>query len=65
MPMRGAFPMRGETGMMPGAMPGVMPGAEQPPVQPVPSKGGLQTVLKEQLLQIMLEVDIVKPLAKS
>ena len=65
MPMRGAFPMRGETGMMPGAMPGVMPGAEQPPVQPVPSKGGLQTVLKEQLVQIMQEVDIVKPLAKS
>ncbi len=52
--------MRGEIGMM--------PGGEQPPLQPVQpavGKGGLQTVLKEQLLQITLEVDIVKPLPKS
>ena len=35
-----------------------------PPVQPVVGKGGLQTVLKEQLLRVTLEVGIVKLLPK-
>ncbi len=58
------------------AMPGMPPGyparyGEMPlppaaaPAQPVPGKGGLQTVLKEQLLQVTLEVSLVKPLPKS
>jgi hypothetical protein len=38
---------------------------QPPPVAAAPSKGGLQTVLKEQLLHITLEVDIVKLLPKS
>lgn len=37
----------------------------QPEQQPMPVRGGLQTVLKEQLLQITLEVEIVKLLPKS
>jgi hypothetical protein len=44
------------------------PGLAPPPGQPpgfVSGKGGLQTVLKEQLLQITLEVEIVKLLSKS
>jgi hypothetical protein len=55
-------------GMPPGAMPGrygeagLMPAQ---PVQPAPGKGGLQTVLKEQLLRISLEVGLVKLLPKS
>ena len=47
-----------------------MPNPEQPqPAQPqpgqAPGRGGLQTVLKEQLLRITLEVEIVKLLPKS
>lgn len=41
--------------------------APQPPVtayQPMPGRGGLQTVLKEQLLQVTMEVEIVKLLPK-
>lgn len=36
----------------------------QPPVQPAVGKGGLQTILKEQLLRVSLEVEIVKLLPK-
>ena len=65
-------------GMMPGAYPpGMMPGhhggqfgyplgqVPAPAVQPVVGKGGLQTVLKEQLLRISMEVDLVKLLPKN
>lgn len=48
---------------------GVFPGQPMPnapvPNAPVPGKGGLQTVLKEQLLRINLEVEVVKLLPKS
>jgi hypothetical protein len=47
----------------PGDLAGMPPGAQ--PVQPAPGKGGLQTVLKEQLLRISLEVGLVKLLPKS
>ena len=40
-------------------------GAPPQPAPGAPGKGGLQTVLKEQLLRITLEVDIVKLLPKS
>jgi hypothetical protein len=39
-------------------------GREQPAAAPA-GKGGLQTVLKEQLLRITLEVEVVKLLPKS
>jgi hypothetical protein len=45
-------------------LPPVMPAPDQPP-QPLTGKGGLQTVLKEQLLRVTLEVEIVKLLPKS
>ncbi|MGA2867823.1 MAG: hypothetical protein ABSF34_01495 [Verrucomicrobiota bacterium] len=44
---------------------GYPPGGTQSAAQPVMNKGGLQTVLKEQLLQITLEVELVKLLPKS
>jgi len=47
----------GESGM-----PGMMP---PPTVAPTTAKGGLQTVLKEQLLRVSLEVGLVKLLPKS
>lgn len=47
-------------GALPGGMP---PAAGMPPA--MSSRGGLQTVLKEQLLQITLEVKLVKLLPKS
>jgi hypothetical protein len=43
-------------------MPQPYPGMPQPPV--APGRGGLPTVLKEQMLRITLEVVIVKPLPK-
>ena len=46
----------------PGAMPN--PDQQQPVPQPA-GKGGLQTVLKEQLLHVTLEVEIVKLLPKT
>ncbi len=51
----------------PGWMPRGVPGGGMPvaPVQPVASKGGLPTVLKEQLLRITIEVDLVKLLPKT
>ncbi len=57
-------------GLPPGAMPGryggEMPGQMPPPtVAPVTTKGGLPTVLKEQLLRVSLEVGLVKLLPKS
>ncbi|MEI7534241.1 MAG: Amuc_1100 family pilus-like protein [Verrucomicrobiae bacterium] len=55
-------------GLAPGQMPFAEPMAQMPPpvqpVQPVVGKGGLQTVLKEQLLRVTLEVGIVKLLPK-
>jgi hypothetical protein len=36
----------------------------QPPAMP-PGRGGLQSVLKEQLLRVTLEIEIVKPLSKK
>jgi hypothetical protein len=48
------------------ARPPWMQGREQPaPAAPAAGKGGLQTVLKEQLLRITLEVEVVKLLPKS
>jgi hypothetical protein len=48
-----------------GYPPGNYPNGYRPPeTQPV-GRGGLQTILKEQLLQITLEVDLVKLLPKS
>jgi hypothetical protein len=50
-------------------MPGVVPPGMIPPVPPSPvavaGKGGLQTVLREQLLRVSLEVGLVKLLPKS
>jgi len=48
---------------MPGRYGGEAGGIPQP--TPAPGKGGLQTVLKEQLLRISLEVGLVKLLPKS
>jgi hypothetical protein len=45
--------------------PGYPPGQPSPGTPPPAGKGGLQTVLKEQLLRITLEVEIVKLLPKS
>lgn len=66
-------------GGMPPGMPGMpgrlygeaempAPGGYPPPAaagQPVPGKGGLQTVLKEQLLRVTMEVELIKLLPKS
>ena len=57
---------RGFPGGFPGGYPGgFQPGVPPPVAQPVMNKGGLQTVLKEQLLKVTLEVEIVKLLPKS
>lgn len=52
---------------MPGRFGGESGGVPPPaqPIQPMPGKGGLQTVLKEQLLRVSLEVGLVKLLPKS
>jgi hypothetical protein len=62
--MPGGYP--GMPGRIPGEYPapGGMPPMTQPGAQPVTGKGGLQTVLKEQLLRVTLEVDYVKLLPK-
>lgn len=57
-------------GIAPGhIMPGEMPMAGTPgmqaPMAPVSGRGGLQTVLKEQLLRVTLQVELVKLLPKS
>ncbi len=54
-------------GTMPDASTGAQPVFGQTPYAQVPAmgKGGLQTVIKEQLLRITLEVEIVKLLPKS
>ena len=59
----GAYPPGGIPGRYPGygAQPGAAPGYQQP----TSMRGGLQTVLKEQLLRITMEVDIVKLLPKK
>jgi hypothetical protein len=56
----------GNAGMVGGYQPGMMPG-QMPATagQSATGKGGLQTVLKEQLLRVSLEVSIVKLLPKS
>jgi hypothetical protein len=41
------------------------PGMPQPGVAPMPAKGGLQTVLKEQLLRVTMEVELVKLLSRN
>lgn len=73
MPMQGLPVMPGERPFMqagPGmglpGMPGI-PGMAPPgqPVQPAPSKGGLQTILKEQLLRVTLQIEVVKLLPKK
>jgi hypothetical protein len=58
MPPPGYPPMR-----MPGE--GYPPMAPPPTGQPVANKGGLQTVLKEQLLHVTVEVELVKLLPKN
>jgi hypothetical protein len=63
----------GQPGAVPGMpYPGMMPGMRMPgeyEMQPQPAataaKGGLQTVLKEQLLRVTMEVDFIKLLPKS
>ena len=69
MPPPGAGPegYRSRYGGYPGRFPGgyPAPGQQPPNTPPVTSKGGLQTVLKEQLLRITIEVDLVKMLPKS
>lgn len=74
MPMPG---MPGERPYMPGypgagypgaGMPGMgMPGANglPPAGQPATSKGGLQTIIKEQLLRVTLQIEVVKLLPKK
>lgn len=59
-PGRGGYGQYGQ--VRPGPYPGGYPG--QAPAMPPPSKGGLQTILKEQLLQITMEVDVVQLLPK-
>lgn len=49
----------------PEGAPGTMPPAMAAPNQPAVGKGGLQTILKEQLLQVTMEIDIIKLLPKS
>jgi hypothetical protein len=73
--MAGGVPTPGQMGgMPPGYTPppgypgrlGMPPAEQQPPgASGVAGKGGLQTVLKEQLLRITIEVDIVKLLPKN
>jgi hypothetical protein len=71
MPPPGANPYGNRRfGYAPGGYPGGYPGRYLPPggappmAPPVSSRGGLQTVLKEQLLRITMEVDLVKLLPK-
>jgi len=63
--MAGAPGMPGE--MPPGMVaPGMgYPPIQQPPGQPAQVKNGLQTVLKEQLLRVTAEVELVKLLPKN
>ena len=59
------YPGPGQPGM---GMPGIgMPGANglPPPGQPANSKGGLQTIVKEQLLRVTLQIEVVKLLPKK
>ena len=46
-------------------MPGFYPGLSAPVAPPASGRGGLQTVLKEQLLRVSMEVEFVKLLPKS
>ncbi len=72
--LAGASPVMSENmpGMMPGGVPpmripgefGFQPPPQTPP-QSVAGKGGLQTMLKEQLLRVVMEVKLVKLLPKS
>jgi hypothetical protein len=50
---------------VPGRYPAEYDYGARPGMAPAVGRGGLQTVLKEQLLQIMMEVDIVKLLPKK
>ena len=64
-------------GQPPGMMPGRLYGETESPVpayyapqptaaaQPVPGRGGPQTVIKEQLLRVTMEVELIKLLPKS
>lgn len=64
----GAMPpmrIQGEGGL-PGYPAGYFPGgAQSVAAVPAPGKGGLQALLKEQLLRVVIEVDLVKLLPKS
>ncbi|HEV2694683.1 MAG TPA: Amuc_1100 family pilus-like protein [Verrucomicrobiae bacterium] len=57
----------GFTGENPGMAPMQMPGQamQPPPGQPAAGKNGLQTVLKEQLLRVTAEIELVKLLPKN
>ena len=56
----------GEMGAgMPPMIQGMPPAMQPAPGQPVPGKGGLQTVLKEQLLRVTAEIELVKLLPKN
>lgn len=61
--MAQAMPSPGRYGEMPGRY-GEPPNMGQP-LTPVPGRGGMVTVLNEQLLQVSMEVDIVKLLPKN
>lgn len=43
----------------------IPPGAMPPPATPLPGRGGLQTVLNEQLLRVTMQVQVVKLLPKK
>jgi hypothetical protein len=70
-PASGAVMPADATGAAYGGMPRrfqnetVQPPAGTPPPSPTQGKGGVQTVLKEQMLQITLEVELVKLLPKT
>lgn len=63
-PAGNAYEGGGQPGPVDG-MPTMMPQQPPPIGMPVPGKGGLQTVLKEQMLRITVEVEIVKLLPNN
>lgn len=62
------YPQPGMPVMREGGYPGAYPGYPQPGATPPPvatTKGGLQVVLKEQLLRVVIELELVKLQPKS